>query len=141
MGLSGGASMPLDLMNRWMEAFGATVQEAYGLTESVGLVVTDPVYGEKKPGSIGISASGVQVRLVDENGNEVPDGQVGHLVFKGPNRMVEYHNLPEVTAERIRDGWFYTGDHAYRDEDGYLFIAGRESELIITAGYNVYPAK
>ena len=139
MGLSGGASIPLDLMNRWMEAFGARVQEAYGLTESVGLVATDPVYGEKKPGSIGIVASGVQARLVDKDGNDVPDGKVGHLIFKGPNRMVGYHNLPEVTAERVVDGWFYTGDHAYRDDDGYLFIAGRESELIITAGYNVYP--
>jgi long-chain acyl-CoA synthetase len=139
MGLSGGASMPVDLMQRWQEAFGATVQEAYGLTESTGLVICDPVFGIRKPGSIGIVASGVDAKLVDEAGGDTPQGEVGHLIFRGPNRFSHYHNRPELTAERIKDGWFFTGDHAYRDEEGYYFIAGREQELIITGGYNIYP--
>ncbi|MGD9124814.1 MAG: AMP-binding protein [Desulfarculaceae bacterium] len=139
MGLSGGASMPMDLMQRWQETFGAQVQEAYGLTESTGLVICDPVFGVRKPGSIGIAASGVDAKLVNEDGTDTPPGEVGHLIFRGPNRFSHYHNQPELTEESIKDGWFYTGDHAYRDEEGYYFIAGREQELIITAGYNIYP--
>ncbi|MFH1060641.1 MAG: AMP-binding protein, partial [Pseudomonadota bacterium] len=139
MGLSGGAIMPMDLMRQWTGKFGAHVLEAYGLTESTGLVVCDPVYGVRKSGSIGIVAAGVDARIVDETGRDQPAGQVGQLIFRGPNRTAGYHNLPEVTAERIREGWFYTGDHAYRDEEGYFFIAGREQDLIITAGYNIYP--
>ncbi|MFH1036423.1 MAG: long-chain fatty acid--CoA ligase [Pseudomonadota bacterium] len=139
MGLSGGASLPVEVLRQWEERFGARVIEAYGLTESTGLVACSPVYGERKPGSIGISAAGVEVRLVDERGLEVPVGQVGHLVFQGPNGTPGYHRLPELTAEKIKDGWIYTGDHAYRDADGHFFIVGREAELIITGGYNVYP--
>ncbi|MFH2128549.1 MAG: AMP-binding protein, partial [Pseudomonadota bacterium] len=138
MGLSGGASLPVEVLRQWEERFGAEIIEVYGLTESTGLVTGNPVYGQRKPGSIGVNVSGVDARLVDEQGHEVPAGQVGHLIFRGPNATRGYHNLPEVTAERIRDGWVYTGDHAYRDEDGYYFLVGREAELIITGGYNVY---
>ena len=139
MGLSGGAIMAPELMKNWTEAFGAHVQEAYGLTESTGLVVCDPPFGRRKSGSIGIVASGVDAKIVDDGGAELGPGLVGQLIFKGPNRFVGYHNRPELTEERIKDGWFSTGDHAYRDEEGYFFIAGREQELIITAGYNIYP--
>lgn len=139
MGLVGGAPMPEELTERWKVAFKALVRDAYGLTESTGLVASTPVYGIGKQGSIGISASGVQVRLVDENGKDVADGEVGNLTFKGPNRAAGYHNLPEENRARIRDGWLYTGDHAYQDPDGYLYLVGREQDLIITGGYNVYP--
>jgi long-chain acyl-CoA synthetase len=139
MGLSGGASLPVEILRQWEERFRAEVLEVYGLTESTGLVTGNPVYGLHKPGSIGINVSGVDARLADETGREVPTGQVGHLIFRGPNATRQYHNLPEVTAERIKDGWVYTGDHAYRDEEGYFFLVGREAELIITGGYNVYP--
>lgn len=139
MGLSGGASLPVEVLKQWESKFQAEVIEVYGLTESTGLVTGNPVYGQHKPGSIGINVSGVDARLVDETGREVPTGQVGHLIFRGPNATRGYHNLPEVSAEKIKDGWVYTGDHAYRDEDGYFFLVGREAELIITGGYNVYP--
>jgi long-chain acyl-CoA synthetase len=139
MGLSGGASLPVEVLRQWEQRFGAEIIEVYGLTESTGLVAGNPVYGQRKPGSIGINVSGVDARLVDEKGREVSIGQVGHLIFRGANATPGYHNLPEVTAERVRDGWVYTGDHAYRDEDGYYFLVGREAELIITGGYNVYP--
>ena len=139
MGLSGGASLPVEVLRQWESRFQAEVLEVYGLTESTGLVTGNPVYGLHKPGSIGINVSGVEARLVDEQGREVADGQVGHLIFRGPNATRRYHNLPEVTAERIKNGWVYTGDHAYRDEEGYFFLVGREAELIITGGYNVYP--
>lgn len=139
MGLVGGATMSEELTERWKAAFRAIVRDAYGLTESTGLVACTPVYGIGKPGSIGTSASGVQVRLVDAAGKEVTHGDVGELIFKGPNRAAGYHDLPEENQARIRNGWFHTGDHAYQDPDGYLYLVGREQDLIITGGYNVYP--
>ncbi len=139
MGLSGGASLPMEVLKQWESRFGARVVDAYGLTESTGLVTTSPFYGERKPGSIGISVSGVEAKLVDEAGAEVATGEVGNLIFRGPNATNGYWQLPEETAAHLKDGWFYTGDHAYRDEEGYFFIVGREQELIITGGYNVYP--
>lgn len=139
MGLSGGASLPTEVLRKWEERFEASIIEVYGLTESTGLVTANPVYGLRKPGSIGITVSGVQTRLVDSEHRDVPDGQIGHLIFKGPNATKQYYNLPEETNEKIRDGWIYTGDHAYRDEEGYYYIAGREKELIISGGYNIYP--
>jgi len=77
--------------------------------------------------------------VVDQSGNELAPGGVGELVFKGPNATRGYFNLPEETSERIKDGWVYTGDHAWRDEEGYFYIVGREKELIISGGYNIYP--
>ena len=139
MGLSGGASLPVEILKEWERRFNAEVVEVYGLTESTGLVTANPVFGTRKAGSIGISVSGVAVKLVDEKGKEVPLGEVGELIYKGPNATRGYFNLPEETREKIRDGWVYTGDHARMDEEGYYYIAGRKSELIICGGYNVYP--
>jgi long-chain acyl-CoA synthetase len=139
MGLSGGASLPVEVLRRWEEAFRAEVIEVYGLTESTGLVTANPVYGERKPGSIGITVSGVTAKVIDRDGREAPPNEVGMLVFRGPNAAKGYFKLPEETREKIRDGWVYTGDHAYRDSDGYFFIVGREKELIISGGYNIYP--
>lgn len=139
MGLSGGASLPVEVLTGWEEAFGARVIEVYGLTESTGLVTANPVYGVRKPGSVGITVSGVATRVVGRDGDELPPNEVGNLLFRGPNATKGYLNLPAETRERIRDGWVHTGDHAYRDEDGYFYIVGREKELIISGGYNIYP--
>jgi len=139
MGLSGGASLPVEVLKRWEEEFKAEIIEVYGLTESTGLVTANPVYGIRKPGSIGITVSGVSAKVVDKGGKEVPDRVVGDLIFKGPNATKGYFNLPGETEEKIRSGWVYTGDHAYRDEEGYFYIVGREKELIISGGYNIYP--
>jgi long-chain acyl-CoA synthetase len=139
MGLSGGASLPMEVRKQWEDRFGAKIIDAYGLTESTGLVTTSPLYGRHKQGSIGITVSGVDAKLVDEDGEEVPSGQVGNLIFRGPNATSGYWQLPEENAAHIKNGWFYTGDHAYRDEEGFFFIVGREQELIITGGYNIYP--
>lgn len=139
MGLSGGASLPVEVLKEWEEKFKAIVIEVYGLTESTGLVTANPVYGIRKPGSIGIAVSGVAAKVVDKEGNELPPGGIGELIFKGPNATRGYFKLPQETVEKIRDGWVYTGDHAWRDEDGYFYIVGREKELIISGGYNIYP--
>lgn len=139
MGLSGGASLPVEVLKEWEENFKASVIEVYGLTESTGLVTANPVYGVRKAGSIGVTVSGVRAMIVDKQGKELPPGEVGELIFKGPNATSGYFNLPEETREKIRDGWVFTGDHSWRDEEGYFYIVGREKELIISGGYNIYP--
>jgi long-chain acyl-CoA synthetase len=139
MGLSGGASLPVEILREWENRFRADIIEVYGLTESTGLVTANPVHGTRKPGSIGITVSGVAAKVVDKRGNELRPKEVGELIFKGPNATRGYFKLPEETAEKIKEGWVYTGDHAWRDEEGYFYIVGREKELIICAGYNVYP--
>lgn len=139
MGLSGGASLSSEHLRGFQESFGVPVLEVYGLTESTGLVTGNPVYGIRKAGSVGIQVSGVTVKLVDDDGREVPTGEVGELVFRGPNATVGYWRLPEATREAIRDGWVFTRDLARADEEGYYFIVGRKDELIICGGYNLYP--
>jgi len=139
MGLSGGASLPVEILRQWEEAFKAEIVEVYGLTESTGLVTGNPVFGTRKAGSIGITVSGVEARIVDKQRKELPEGAIGELIFKGPNATQGYFNLPEETAEKIKNGWVHTGDHAWRDEEGYFYIVGREKELIISGGYNIYP--
>ena len=139
MGLSGGASLPVEVLRKWEEAFRADVIEVYGLTESTGLVTANPVYGERKPGSVGIAVSGVTAKVINKDGNECPPNEVGNLVFRGPNATKGYFRLPDETREKIRNGWVHTGDHAYKDDDGYFTIVGREKELIISGGYNIYP--
>ncbi|MBT8365468.1 MAG: AMP-binding protein [Deltaproteobacteria bacterium] len=139
MGLSGGASLAAEHLTRFETTFQAILLEVYGLTESTGLVTANPVYGVRKTGSIGINVSGVSVRLVDPNGIETTGGEVGELIFRGPNATPGYWGQPAMTAASIKDGWVYTGDLARRDEDGYYFIVGRKDELIISGGYNIYP--
>ncbi len=139
MGLSGGASLSVELLKNWEEKFRAQILEVYGLTESTGLVTANPVQGVRKAGSIGIPVFGVQTRLIDKESHVVARGEVGELIFKGPNATRGYWKLPEQTAESIRDGWVYTGDLAREDEEGYYYIVGRKKDLIITGGYNVYP--
>lgn len=139
MGLSGGASLSEEHLGRFQEKFGVPVLEVYGLTESTGLVTANPVYGVRKAGSIGLQVSGVTVRLLDEKGLDAAEGEVGEIVFRGPNATPGYWNLPEVTREAVRDGWVFTKDLARKDREGYYFIVGRKDELIICGGYNVYP--
>jgi len=139
MMLSGGASLSVEALSKLETNFNTEVLEVYGLTESTGLVTANPVFGARKPGSIGIAVSGVDVKIVDAGGKVLAPGEVGELVFRGPNACQGYWNLPKLTTEKIKNGWLHTGDHAFKDEDGYFFIVGRENDLIITMGYNIYP--
>jgi long-chain acyl-CoA synthetase len=139
MGLSGGASLPVESLRAFEEKFEAKILEVYGLTESTGLVTANPVFGVRKPGSIGITVSGVETKVVDPAGNECPRNDVGELIFRGANATIGYWNRPDETRKRIRNGWVYTGDHVLQDDDGYFFLKGRESELIISGGFNIYP--
>jgi long-chain acyl-CoA synthetase len=136
---SGGASLPVEVLRGFEECFGCKVLEGYGLSETSPIASFNHPDRERKPGSIGTPIRGVEFKLVDEDGNEVPEGEIGEIVIKGHNVMKGYLNQPEATAATIKDGWFATGDMARADEDGYYFIVDRKKELIIRGGYNVYP--
>ena len=136
---SGGAAMPGEVLRGFEEAFDCKVREGYGLSETSPVASFNPPDREAKIGSIGIPIEGVEMKVVDDDGNEVDQGEVGEIVIKGHNVMKGYWDREEATAESIKDGWFYTGDMAKIDEDGYFFIVDRKKELIIRGGYNVYP--
>jgi long-chain acyl-CoA synthetase len=137
---SGGAALPVEVLRGFEETFGCKVLEGYGLSETSPIASFNHPDRERKPGSIGTPIAGVEMKVVDDNGNEVPQGEVGEIVIRGHNVMKGYWNRPDATAEAIdADGWFRTGDMAKVDEDGYFFIVDRKKELIIRGGYNVYP--
>ncbi|MGQ9474508.1 MAG: long-chain-fatty-acid--CoA ligase [Actinomycetota bacterium] len=135
----GGAPFPREVMERWNNELGARIYEGYGLTEAAPVVSMQPLDGPYKIGSIGVPPEDVEVKVVDEEGKELERGEVGELIVRGPNVMKGYYNKPEETAKVIKDGWLYTGDMVYMDNDGYLFIVGRKKDLIIRGGFNIYP--
>jgi long-chain acyl-CoA synthetase len=136
---SGGSAMPVELLRGFDEAFGCKILEGYGLSESSPVASFNHADRERKPGSIGTPIRNVEMRVVDEDGHEVPQGQVGEIVIRGYNVMKGYWQRPEATAEAIVDGWLHTGDMGRMDEDGYFYVVDRKKELIIRGGYNVYP--
>ena len=139
MCVSGGAALPVQVLRGFEEAFGIPLLEGYGLSETSPVASFNHPDREHKPGSIGTPIRDVQMRVVDREDNEVPQGEVGEIVIRGPNVMKGYWGRPEATADAIRDGWFHTGDLARVDEDGYFYIVDRKKDLIIRGGYNVYP--
>ncbi len=137
--VTGGASMPVDVLHGFEQAFGAVVLEGYGLSETSPVASSNHPGRERKAGSIGTPIEGVEMRVVDENDEEVPQGEIGEIVIRGHNVMKGYWQRPEASAEAMRGGWFHSGDMARVDEDGYFFIVDRKKDLIIRGGYNVYP--
>jgi long-chain acyl-CoA synthetase len=138
--MSGGAAMPAELMRAFEEKFGCVILEGYGLSETSPVASFNHPDRERKPGSIGTPIEGVEMQVWDDDGNEVPQGEVGEIVIRGHNIMKGYWNRDDANKEAITgDGWFRTGDMAKMDEDGYFFIVDRKKELIIRGGYNVYP--
>ena len=137
--ITGGAAMPVEVLRSFEEAFGCEVLEGYGLSETSPVASTNHPGRPRKPGSIGTPLREVEMKVVDENDEEVPQGEVGEIVIRGHNVMKGYWQRPEATEEAMRGGWFHTGDMARVDEDGYFFIVDRKKDLIIRGGYNVYP--
>lgn len=137
---SGGGPMPVELIEH-VNDMGIYFNEGYGLSESTSVGIFSPVLGLKKVGSIGFPIPDTDVRLVDvEKGEtDVPDGQPGEIIMKGPVIMQGYWNNPGETAGQLKDGWLHTGDIATRDEDGYIFIVDRKKDMIIAGGFNIYP--
>jgi long-chain acyl-CoA synthetase len=137
--VSGGSAMPVEVLKGFDEAFGAKILEGYGLSETVGMGSFNTKERERKPGSIGVPVGGTEMKCVDDDDNEVPQGEPGEIVMKGPFVMKGYWNKDDATEEVMRGGWFHTGDVATIDEDGFFFIVDRKKDLIIRGGYNVYP--
>jgi long-chain acyl-CoA synthetase len=137
--ITGGASMPVEVLRGFEEAFGAVVLEGYGLSETSPVACSNHPDRERKAGSIGTPIEGVEMRIVDENDEPLLQGEVGEIVIRGHNVMKGYWQRPEATAEAMRGGWFHSGDMARTDEDGYFYIVDRKKDLIIRGGYNVYP--
>jgi long-chain acyl-CoA synthetase len=137
--ITGGASMPVEVLRGFEDAFGAVVLEGYGLSETSPVACSNHPDKERKPGSIGTPIDGVEMQVVDEDDNPVARGEVGEIVIRGHNIMKGYWQRPDATEEAMRSGWFHSGDMARTDEDGYFYIVDRKKDLIIRGGYNVYP--
>jgi long-chain acyl-CoA synthetase len=138
MCVSGGAALPLGVLQGFEQAFGCMILEGYGLSETSPVASFNPPE-HRKPGSIGTPVPGVEMGVVDENGQSLPAGEVGEIVIRGHNVMKGYWNKPDATSAAIVDGWFHSGDLAKVDADGYFFIVDRMKDMIIRGGYNVYP--
>ncbi|CAH0344008.1 long-chain fatty acid--CoA ligase [Bacillus sp. CECT 9360] len=136
---SGGASIPVEIIEKANRLMGVEIAEGYGMTESTVMLTATPASAEKKHGSVGLPLPGVDLKIIDPEGSTLPPKAVGEIVFRGPNAMKSYYKKPQETENSIKDGWLYTGDLAYQDEDGYIFIVDRKKDLIIRGGYNVYP--
>ena len=138
--VSGGAALPVQVLTDFETAFGCTVLEGYGLSESSPVAAFNHPHRPRKVGSIGTPVEGVHMRVVDPDGAEVSPGEIGEIQIRGHNVMKGYWNLPEATRTTITaDGWLNTGDVGRVDEDGYFYIVDRTKDLIIRGGYNVYP--
>ncbi len=139
LAVSGGSAMPVEVMKGFNERFSVKILEGYGLSETSPVASFNRTDKPTKPGSVGLPVWGVNIRIVDLEGNEVPAGEMGEILIKGHNVMTGYYNRPEATAQAIEDGWLHTGDIGTIDEDGYLFITDRVKDMIIRGGFNVYP--
>jgi len=139
--VSGAAPLAVETIHQWEKAVGAGIVECYGLTETSVLSHANPWRGKTKVGSVGVPVPDTDCRIVDvETGaRDMPTGESGEVLLKGPQVTQGYYKNPEETQNAIRDGWLYTGDIGYMDDEGYLFIVDRKKDMIIAGGYNIYP--
>jgi long-chain acyl-CoA synthetase len=139
MCVSGGSALPVQVLEDFEKRFGVPILEGYGMSEGSPVVTFNHLDIGRKPGSVGTPAWGVEVKLVDENDNEVPQGEKGELCYRGHNVMKGYYKRPEVNKEVLKGGWMHSGDVAIQDEDGFYFIVDRTKDMVIRGGLNVYP--
>lgn len=138
--VSGAAALPVDTFRQFEAKFRVPLIEGYGLTEASPVVTLNPIKGQRKPGSIGVSMSkNIELKIVDDKDNALEPGQIGELLVKGPNVMQGYYRQPEESLKTLKNGWLYTGDMAKFDKSGYVYIVGRMKEMINVRGLNVYP--
>jgi len=142
--ISGSAPLLVETFNDWKERTGHTILERYGMSETI-MLTSNPYHakdGERRGGTVGFPLPGVGLRVIDDDGKPVPSGEIGNIQVKGPNVFKGYWRMPEKTKDEFTgDGWFKTGDVGKIDEGGYVTIVGRSKDLIISGGYNVYPAE
>ena len=139
--ISGSAPLPLDVRDRFEGLTNCCILEGYGLTEAGPVTHINPIEGRRPPGSIGLPLPNTAVRIMDQQtgARELPLGEVGELILKGPQVMQGYWQKDEETDLALRDGWLYTGDLARMEADGYFYIVERKKDMIISGGYNIYP--
>jgi long-chain acyl-CoA synthetase len=136
---AGGMALQSSVAERWLKLTGTPLVEGYGLTESSPVLTFNPLTGLAKNGSIGIPVPSTELKCVDDNGKEVPIGQPGEIVARGPQIMLGYWQRPDETKNALSDGWLRTGDIAQMDADGYFTIVDRKKDMILVSGFNVYP--
>jgi len=139
--ISGAAALPTEVLERFEEKFKVPLLEGYGLTEASPVVSLNPLRGIRKPGSVGLPLEGIEVKVVNERGEQLSAGKIGELLVKGPNVMRGYFNNNQATGETLKDNWLYTGDLGKIDEGGYIYIVDRKKDMINVRGLNVYPAE
>jgi long-chain acyl-CoA synthetase len=132
-------ALQASVAERWRALTGTPIVEGYGLTESSPVLTFNPLTGLAKDGTIGIPVPSTDVKCVDENGNEVPVGEAGEIIARGPQIMLGYWQRPEDSKTALQDGWLRTGDIAQMDSDGYFTIVDRKKDMILVSGFNVYP--
>ncbi len=136
--VSGSAPLPAHVLEAFEQRFGQRILERYGMTETL-MTLGNPYDGERRAGTVGFPFPGVSVRIVNEQGADVPDGQEGELLVRSPMLCAGYWNRPDATAAANEGGWFHTGDIAERARDGYITLRGRRSDVVISGGFNIYP--
>lgn len=138
---SGSAPLPVEVIKKFEEKTGAVIVEGFGMTESTPVTHINPFNGQRKIGSIGLPVVSTDCRIVslEDGKTDLPVGEAGELLVKGPQVMKGYLNRPDDTSDTLTDGWLHTGDIAFMDEDGYFFIVDRKKDMIISGGFNVYP--
>ncbi len=137
--ISGGAAMPQQTMEDFEKTFNVKILEGNGPTETSPVAYVNPVDGERKSGSVGLPIPETEVKIVDENDNELAVNEIGEITVRGEHVMKGYFKMPEATAETLRNGWLHTGDLGKMDEDGYVYIVDRKKDMINVGGMNVYP--
>ena len=137
--ISGGAAMPQQTMEDFEKIFNVKILEGNGPTETSPVAYVNPVDGERKSGSVGLPIPETEVKIVDENDNEMPIGEIGEITVKGDHVMKGYYKMPDATEKALRGGWLHTGDLGKMDQDGYVYIVDRKKDMINVGGMNVYP--
>lgn len=138
---SGAAALPVEVIEKIQKKTGSPLMEGYGMTEASPITHVNPFGGLRKPGSVGVPIQNTLSRIVDlkDGITPVPVGEVGEIVFKGPQVMKGYLNMPDETAEALKGGWLHSGDLGRMDEDGYFYVVDRKKDMVVSGGYNVYP--
>jgi len=137
--ISGAAALPVSTLKKFESKFHTPLLEGYGLTEASPVVSLNPIKGKRKAGSVGLPLSGVEIKVIKEDGKDASIGEVGELLVRGPNVMREYFRLPEATRDTLKDRWLFTGDIAKMDNEGYTYIVDRKKDMVNVRGLNVYP--
>ena len=138
---SGAAALPVEVIEKIQKKTGSPLMEGYGMTEASPITHVNPFGGLRKPGSVGVPIQNTLSRIVDlkDGITPVPVGEVGEIVFKGPQVMKGYLNMPDETAKALKGGWLHSGDLGKMDEDGYFYVVDRKKDMVVSGGYNVYP--